>query len=296
MSDHSLKDRLGRFLDGTWQGAKRVQGIQGGARAYALSLVAAQGRRSILIVAATAREAENLYDDLTFFLAKSGRCRRCAAGCTCFLPGKFCRSKAIAPSGERRGPPGRTLQAHRRAGADSHRHARRIAAKSNSQGRAQAVLSLPRGRADVGAGNSPRAFSPVGLSETCHWWRSAAISAPRRHRRSVFARLLPPAAPRIRRRPPGVDPRVQPGEPALRASPRRYLAPADEGIFTPALSMDDILRKLDQRAADLEMDRREKKSLLESLREGIPFPGMEFLAPIFIPSWFRSLPIYRMTL
>jgi hypothetical protein len=96
MSDHSLKDRLGRFLDGTWQGAKRVQGIQGGARAYALSLVAAQGRRSMLIVAATAREAENLYDDLTFFLAKSARCRRCRR-CTCFLPGKFCRSKSCRP-------------------------------------------------------------------------------------------------------------------------------------------------------------------------------------------------------
>jgi transcription-repair coupling factor (superfamily II helicase) len=47
--------------------------------------------------------------------------------------------------------------------------------------------------------------------------------------------------------------------------------------------MDDILRKLDQLAADLEMDRREKKSLIESLREGIPFPGMEFLVPYFYP-------------
>src|SRR3990172_743296 len=67
MSDPSFNERLGRFLEGTWQGAKRVQGIQGGARAYALSLVAAQGRRSMLIGAGRAREAENLYDDLTFF-------------------------------------------------------------------------------------------------------------------------------------------------------------------------------------------------------------------------------------
>jgi transcription-repair coupling factor (superfamily II helicase) len=57
--------------------------------------------------------------------------------------------------------------------------------------------------------------------------------------------------------------------------------------------LDEILRRLDQRAADLEMDRREKKSLLESLREGIPFPGMEFLVPYFYPelvSLFAYLP------
>ncbi|HXK27098.1 MAG TPA: hypothetical protein VJ646_02460, partial [Candidatus Binatia bacterium] len=70
MSDPSLNERLGRFLDGAWQGAKRVQGIQGGARAYVLSLVAARSRRPLLVVAATPREAENLYDDLTFLLGE----------------------------------------------------------------------------------------------------------------------------------------------------------------------------------------------------------------------------------
>jgi transcription-repair coupling factor (superfamily II helicase) len=43
--------------------------------------------------------------------------------------------------------------------------------------------------------------------------------------------------------------------------------------------MDEILRALDKRASELEMDRREKHHLLESLREGIPFPGVEYLAP-----------------
>src|SRR5712692_11426620 len=49
-------------------------------------------------------------------------------------------------------------------------------------------------------------------------------------------------------------------------------------------ALDDALRRLDRRAGDLEMDRREKNSLLESLRDGIPFPGMEFLAPYFYPA------------
>src|SRR6185503_16290108 len=45
--------------------------------------------------------------------------------------------------------------------------------------------------------------------------------------------------------------------------------------------LDEALRRLDQRAIELEMDRREKNNLLESLRSGIPLPGMEFLVPYF---------------
>jgi transcription-repair coupling factor (superfamily II helicase) len=47
--------------------------------------------------------------------------------------------------------------------------------------------------------------------------------------------------------------------------------------------MDEILRALDQRAGELEMDRREKRHLMDTLREGIPFPGVEYLAPYFYP-------------
>src|SRR6266511_1274460 len=45
--------------------------------------------------------------------------------------------------------------------------------------------------------------------------------------------------------------------------------------------LEEAVRRLDQRAVELEVDRREKNSLLESMREGIPFPGIEFLAPYF---------------
>jgi transcription-repair coupling factor (superfamily II helicase) len=43
------------------------------------------------------------------------------------------------------------------------------------------------------------------------------------------------------------------------------------------------LRRLDQRAMELEVNRREKQNLLGSIREAIPFPGIEFLAPYFCP-------------
>ncbi|HEX9788514.1 MAG TPA: transcription-repair coupling factor, partial [Candidatus Binatia bacterium] len=70
MTAIALADRLSRFLKGTWPGGKRVQGLQGGARAYLLSLIAARSERPMLIIAAGAHEAENLYDDLNFFLGE----------------------------------------------------------------------------------------------------------------------------------------------------------------------------------------------------------------------------------
>ena len=56
---------------------------------------------------------------------------------------------------------------------------------------------------------------------------------------------------------------------------------------------DQIVRKLDQRAIELDMDRREKNALLDSIKEGIPFAGMEFLLPYFyheLTSVFSYLP------
>ena len=68
MTAIALADRLERFLRGTWTGTKRVQGLQGGARAFVLSLIAERERRPILIVAPGTREAEDIYEDLHFFL------------------------------------------------------------------------------------------------------------------------------------------------------------------------------------------------------------------------------------
>ena len=42
-------------------------------------------------------------------------------------------------------------------------------------------------------------------------------------------------------------------------------------------------KRLEQRALELEVDRRERQALLESIREGIPVAGVEFLLPYFYP-------------
>ncbi len=70
MSNGALGDKLQKFLQGTWAGAKRLQGLQGGARAYILSLVAEKNPRPILVVSPGAPDAENLFDDLGFFLGE----------------------------------------------------------------------------------------------------------------------------------------------------------------------------------------------------------------------------------
>ena len=70
MSLSQLEEILHRFLNGRWAGAKRLQGLQGGALAYVLGLAAAENKRPILIIAASAQDAENLHGDLSFFLGE----------------------------------------------------------------------------------------------------------------------------------------------------------------------------------------------------------------------------------
>ena len=70
MTDRPLSERLAQFLRGTWTGVKRIQGIQGGARAYLLALTAATAQRPMLVIAPSANQAETLYDDLAFFLGE----------------------------------------------------------------------------------------------------------------------------------------------------------------------------------------------------------------------------------
>ena len=65
-----MQETLHRFLNGRWSGAKRLQGLQGGALAYVLALAAAQNNRPVLVIAATAHDAENLHGDLSFFIGE----------------------------------------------------------------------------------------------------------------------------------------------------------------------------------------------------------------------------------
>ena len=71
MTDIALAQRIENFLQGNWSGSRRIQGLQGGARAYMLALAARRANRPFLIVCPSAREAEYLYEDLIFFLGEA---------------------------------------------------------------------------------------------------------------------------------------------------------------------------------------------------------------------------------
>jgi len=73
MTELALAQRIENFLQGNWTGSKRIQGLQGGARAYALSLAARRANRPFLIVCPSAREAEYLCEDIIFFLRGAQR-------------------------------------------------------------------------------------------------------------------------------------------------------------------------------------------------------------------------------
>src|ERR671912_2318109 len=70
MNASELEQAVHRFLSQKWTGARRLQGLQGGALAYVLATAAAQKNRPILVIAGTAHDAENLHDDLSFFIGE----------------------------------------------------------------------------------------------------------------------------------------------------------------------------------------------------------------------------------
>ena len=115
MTDQPLSEKLGQFLRGNWTGDKRIQGIQGGARAYLLALAAAEAQRPLLVIAPSANQAENLYDDLAFFLGEERGLAPLRRRLHLFpVLGSTAVRKSLAPSGKHRRPLGRALQTGRR--------------------------------------------------------------------------------------------------------------------------------------------------------------------------------------
>ncbi|MBI2367983.1 MAG: hypothetical protein HYV01_23675, partial [Deltaproteobacteria bacterium] len=294
MSDPSLNERLGRFLDGAWQGAKRVQGIQGGARAYVLSLVAARSRRPLLVVAGTPREAESLYQDLAFFLGEERA-----------LP-PLRRRLHLLPSWEVL--PFEKLSPH----------------PENIAGRLEGLYKLVEEPAPILVGTPAALLQKVIPKDALKGSYLYLVAGQTLARENLLDHLVQwgyQNMPLVEERGDfsargGIVDLFSPGYARplrlefdgdrlesireFRPASQRSERPQEDVLLLPMKEfslrrsgMDDVLRKLDLRAADLEMDRREKKSLLESLREGIPFPCIEFLVPYFYPelvSAFSYLP------
>lgn len=294
MTDTSLNDRLGRFLQGSWTGAKRVQGLQGGARAFVLSLVAQNSRRPILIISPGSRDAENLYDDLAFFLSEERS-----------LPPVLKRLH-LFPSWEVL--PFEKLSPH----------------PDNLSGRLEGLYKLVEEPAPILIGTPAALMQKVIPREALKRSYLYVVAGQELTRDTLLSHLVEWGFQNV----PLVEERgdfavrggiidvfssgygrpvrlefdgdrlesIREFSPASQRSERSYeellLLPMKEFSLKRA-GVESALRRLDQRAGELEMDRREKKNLLESLREGIPFPGMELLVPYFyaeLVSIFSYLP------
>ena len=284
MNDFDLGTKLEGFLQGSWTGAKRVQGIQGGAKAYVLSLVAEKSRRPILIIAPTTSDAENLYDDLGFFLGEERS-----------LP-PFRKRLHLFPSWEVL--PFEKLSPH----------------PDNVAGRLEGLYKLVEEHAPILIATPAALLQKVIPKEQFKQSYLYLVAGQELARESLLQHLVQwgfQNVPLVEERGDfsvrgGIVDIFSPGyarplrlefdgdrlESIREFSPanQRSERPQEEMFLLPMkefslkrFDLENVVRKLDQRAGELEIDRREKHSLLESLREGIPFPGIESLVPYFYP-------------
>jgi transcription-repair coupling factor (superfamily II helicase) len=279
-----LRDKLQNFLQGSWTGAKRVQGVQGSARSYILSLVAQNCRRPILVVSPSARDAENLYDDLVFFSGEDPSLSPFRKRIHLFPSWEVLPFEKLSPHPEdlatrleglyklieEAAPiliasPAALMQKVLPKDALKQSYLYLVAGQDLSR---EALLEhlvqwgfqnvpLVEDRGDFSVrGGIVDLFSPG-------YGRPMRLEFDGDRLESI--REFSPSTQRSER-----------SEEELLLLPMKDFSLKRSGI-------DDVLRKLDDRARDLEMDWREKNRLLDSLREGISFPGMEFLLPYFYP-------------
>ena len=284
MTANALADRLERFLSGTWTGSKRVQGIQGGARAFVLSLTAARARRPILIITPGTREAEALHEDLNFFLGADGATVLSHGGAHLFPSWEVLPFENLSPHPE--SIAGRLEALYKLVEEPAPIL---IATPAALMQRVIAKPALKRAYLYLVAGQD--LVRDALIAHLVQWGFQNVPLAEERGDFSVRGGIVDVFSPgydrplrlefdgdrldSLRR----FNPSTQRTE---RAIEEMVLLPMKE-FSLKGTGLEDALRQLDQRALDLEVDRREKNQLLESLRSGIPFPGMEFLAPYFCP-------------
>jgi transcription-repair coupling factor (superfamily II helicase) len=294
MSQSAFTDRLQQFVKGTWTGGKRLQGLQGGARAFLLSLIARGERRPIVAITAGAREADKFYDDLAFFLGEE----RAAA--------PLRRRLHLFPSWEVL--PFENLSPH----------------PDNLAGRLEGLYKLIEEPAPIliatPAALMQRVISKDALKRSylylvagqdlarelllehlVEWGFQNVPLVEERGDFSVRGGIVDIFSPGYARpfRLEFDGDRVETLREFNPATQRTQQA-VEELLLLPMKEFSlkgaggsEALRRLEQRALELELERGERNRLLQSVREGIPFPGIEFLLPYFcsgLVPFFSYLP------
>ncbi|MBI2989282.1 MAG: transcription-repair coupling factor [Deltaproteobacteria bacterium] len=294
MVSSSLREKIASFLPEKWGGEKTVSGLRGGATAYVLSLVAQRKCPALLIIAPTTREAENLFFDLAFFLGEERALSPLEKRLHFFPSWEILPFEKLSP------------------------HPDNVAARLEGlyylvEGQAPIVISTPAALMQrvLPKEDFKRSYRYLVagaeiqreelLAHLAGWGFQNVPMVEERGDFSVrggIVDIFPPAyawptrleffADRlesIREFDPSTQ-RSQSSHQELLLLPMKEFSLRRERVGL-------VEKELEKRAEELELGRREKKALIESVSSGIPFAGMEFLVPYFYPglcSLFSYLP------
>ncbi len=284
MTAQPLSEKLAQFLRGTWAGSKRIQGIQGGARAYLLALAAADGQRPMLVIAPSANQAETLYDDLGFFLGEERGLAPLRRRLHLFPSWEVLPFENLSPHPENIA--GRLEGLYKLIEEPAPIL---IATPAALMQRVIPKETLKKSYLYIVVGQDlPREGL---LDHLIHWGFQNVPLVEERGDFSVrggIVDLFPPGYGRPIRLEFDGDRLESIRE--FNPANQRTEAVQEEFILLPMkefalkrAGIDESIKRLEQRALELEVDRHERQALLESLREGIPVAGVEFLLPYFCP-------------
>ncbi len=284
MAPSSLQEKITAFLLGSWQGEKRIYGLQGGARAYFLSLVAERIGRPLLVISPTTREAENLFFDLAFFLGEEKALSPLQKRLHLFPSWEILPFEQLSP------------------------HPDNVAARLEGlyhlvEGQAPILISTP-------GALMQRVLPKEAFQQSYHYLVAGAEigrddflahlvgwgfqNIPLVEERGDFSvrggivDIFPPAYARPMRLEFFSDrlESIRDFDPSTQRSQDAHqellLLPMKE-FSLKREKMEPVGKAIENRAGELEMERKEKNALLEAINSGIPFAGMEFLVPYFYP-------------
>jgi transcription-repair coupling factor (superfamily II helicase) len=282
MSDAEIRAKLQRFTEGTWTGSRRLQGVQGSALAYLFSLVAEASRRPMIIVAPSAREAENTYNDLRLFLT----------GEHSLSP--FGRRLHLFPSWEalpfeNLSPPADDLAARLEGLYKLVEEPAPILVSSPAALMQKVIPKETLKQSYVYLVAGQELSREMLIQHLVEWGFQNVPLVEDRGDFSLRGGILDVYSPGYRR-PVRLEfdgdriDTIREFSPSSQRSERSLeeflLLPIKEFSLRRS-GMEEVLRKIDDRARDLGIEWREKNRILDSLREGIPFAGIEFLLPYF---------------
>src|ERR1041384_2620015 len=282
MTEISLAQRIENFLQGNWSGSRRIQGLQGGGSADVLARAARHANRPFLLVCPSAREAEYLYEDLIFFLGEP------------YGGAPLQKRVHLLPSWEVL--PFENLSPH----------------PENIAGRLEGLIKIVEEPAPVLIATPAALMQKVIPKESLKRSYLYLVAGQELSREALLEHLVAwgfqnvllaeePGDFSIRG---GIVDFFSPGYALplrlefdgdrldsireFNPSTQRSAQQREEMLLLPMKEFslkrdgsDVVARRLDQRAGEWEGERREKNSLIKSVRAGIPFQGMNFLVPFF---------------